>query len=160
MQLIFIEIKHTKTTYVQHYSNPSDQSYKLYGHHQAQKFPQHSGTYIHYHQEEERYSLLTQFQFSLAPNTGEHSAQQGEAAAQPPEDVHGHRRPPLALDQLEEADIVVDEAVVAGEVAPAAAAEATAVVSARVVDVPRPPPAGSLKNDLFADCYQVLACKF
>lgn len=97
---------------------------------------------------------------SLAPNTGEHSAQQGEAAAQPPEDVHGHRRPPLALDQLEEADIVADEAVVAGEVAPAAAAQATAVVSARVGDVPRPPPAGSLKNDLFADCSQVLACKF
>lgn len=88
----------------------------------------------------------------------EPSAQQDKGAARLAQDVHGHRRPPLAVRcrQLEEADVVAEEAVVADELAPAAAGEDTAEPVAVVADVPFPLAAGSLKDDVPRGCSQVL----
>lgn len=65
--------------------------------------------------------------------------------------MHGHRRPPqLAIDhhELEEADVVGEEAIVGDELAPAAAREATAEPVAVVADVPLPLAAAFLKDDV------------
>lgn len=80
-------------------------------------------------------------------------------AADLAQDVHGHRRPPLALHQLEEADVVVEEAVVADEAAPAAAGEATGEPVAGEAGVPLPLDADPPKDDVPAACSQVLRCK-
>ena len=87
------------------------------------------------------------------------SAQEDEAAAHLAQDVHCHGRALLALDQLEEADVVVEEAVVADEAAPAAAGEATAEPVAVVADVPLPLAADPVEDDLPAGRSQVLRRK-
>jgi hypothetical protein len=87
------------------------------------------------------------------------SVQEDEAAADLAQDVHGHRRPPLALHQLEEADVVVEEAIVADEAAPAAAGEATGEPVAGEADVPLPLAADPPKDDVPTACSQVLGCK-
>lgn len=82
------------------------------------------------------------------------SANQHEAAAHPPEDVHGHRRPRPAAQavagagavhqpELEEADVVGEEAIVTGEPTPPGAVEAAAALPAHEPDVPLIPSSSS-----------------
>jgi hypothetical protein len=70
--------------------------------------------------------------------------------------VHGHGRPPRALHQLEEADVVFEDAIVLGEAAPA---EGTAGLTAAVPGMPSAPAASSLKDDLPLECSHVFGCK-
>uniref|UniRef100_A0A0E0D3S6 Uncharacterized protein n=1 Tax=Oryza meridionalis TaxID=40149 RepID=A0A0E0D3S6_9ORYZ len=83
------------------------------------------------------------------------SAQKHEAATHPPEDVHGHRRPPAVSagggvhhHELEEADVVGDKAIVTGELTPSAAVEAAGVPPVHEQDVPLPSPALPLQHHL------------
>lgn len=76
--------------------------------------------------------------------------------------MHGHRRPPAPASpavsaaagrgvhhrELEEADVVGDETIVAGELTPAGAVEAAGVLPVHERDVPLPSPARPLQHHL------------